>query len=62
MSLLLSLAHLAVTIILLAALIRRVLVEQKARHELHELQVSYDAQRFRAARLEDDLNHALGIR
>lgn len=62
MNLLLALAHLAVTIILLAALIRRILVEQKVRHELHELQMSYDTQRFRAARLEDDLNHALGIR
>lgn len=62
MDLILALIHLAVTIILLAALIRRVLSEQKVRNELHELQMSYDAQRFRAARLEDDLNHALGIR
>lgn len=62
MDLTLALIHLAVTIILLAALIHRVLAEQKVRHELHELQMSYDTQRFRAARLEDDLNHALGIR
>ena len=62
MSLLLSLIHSVVTIVLLVVLIRRTLAERKLRNELHELQASYDTQRFRAARLEDDLNHALGIR
>lgn len=62
MSLLLSLIHSVVTIVLLVVLIRRTLAERKLRNELLDLKTAYNTQRFQVARLYDDLNHALGIR